>query len=138
MMRSFPYWLITRRAGRRSRALTTRVSGREVLPVFGFEEEAQMFIYLAALGSAWRTRRTSAGEIVSLLYGPCSSVSGIILDPIPGVAPDAAHRTSFGRREFVDFLFGQQKKKFSAEQKVRSRGWPTPVDRARRGSVEAV
>jgi hypothetical protein len=137
--RSFSYWLIMRRAGGRVEALTTRATGPgEALPVFGFEEEAQMFIHLAALGAAWRARRTAAGEIVSLLYGPCSSVAGVVLDPVPGFGSDVPFHTSFGGREFVAFLSEQQKAYFSIEKTVWAGRFPTPVDRAPGDPAEAV
>ena len=46
-----------------------------------------MFLELrpVASGEGWRARRTSAGELVSVLYGPCSSARRVALDPLPGM-----------------------------------------------------
>jgi hypothetical protein len=57
--------------------------GEEVLPVFSFEDEANMFLRLGAQGNDWRARETAGGELVSVLCGPCASVDRVVLDPIP-------------------------------------------------------
>lgn len=108
-------------------ALTTLANGREgVLPVFGFGEEAQMFIDLTALEDGWRARRTSAAEIVSLLYEPRSGVTGVALDPVPLFDPDAD--AFFGRREFVSFLSEKQKTWFSGEKTLWDERFLVPAD----------
>ena len=61
--------------------------GEEVLPVFSFEDEANAFLRLGALGNDWRVRETAGGEIVSVLCGPCASVGRVVLDPIPLPGP---------------------------------------------------
>lgn len=58
-------------------------SADEVLPVFSFEEEAEMFLGLGALGGSWQIRETTVGEIISVLYGPCVGVKQVALDPCP-------------------------------------------------------
>jgi hypothetical protein len=78
--------------------------GRTVLPVFSFEEEAALFLCLGAQGS-WHVRRTGAGELVSLLYGPCREVELVALDPISDVELDLMNRlVSLERSRFVDVL----------------------------------
>lgn len=63
--------------------------GRRVLPVFSFEEEAEMFLRLGGRdGGGWRARETSAGELVSVLCSPCADAGGVALDPLPGMAAD--------------------------------------------------
>jgi hypothetical protein len=57
--------------------------GGEALPVFSFEDEANVFLRLGALGDDWRARETVGGELVSVLYGPCAGVDRVVLDPIP-------------------------------------------------------
>ena len=59
----------------------------EALAVFGFEEDAEMFLCLrrTALGERWRVRQTSAGELALVLYGPCSNPKKVVLDPLPGL-----------------------------------------------------
>ncbi len=55
-----------------------------VLPVFSFEEEAEMFLHLGGYDTGrWRARESWSGELVSLLYGPCIDAKGVALDPLP-------------------------------------------------------
>jgi hypothetical protein len=62
--------------------------GGEALAVFSSEEEAEMFLWLGMEGDGWRTRKTSAGEVISLLYGPCSETGSVALDPFPEMLAD--------------------------------------------------
>ena len=62
--------------------------GGEALAVFSSEEEAEMFLWLETEGEGWRTRITSAGEVISLIYGPCSGVRSVALDPFPEMLAD--------------------------------------------------
>jgi hypothetical protein len=82
-----PHWLIVKDRISGMDVLTVDLGGEDALAVFGFEEEAQMFLELrpTASGEGWRARRTSAGELVSVLYGPCSGARRVALDPLPGV-----------------------------------------------------
>ncbi len=60
--------------------------GERVVPVFGFEEEAELFLRFGT-GPAegrWLVRETGAGELASLLLGPLSGVGRVALDPLPG------------------------------------------------------
>ena len=60
--------------------------GEQALPVFSGEGEAEMFVWLGgAFEDGWRVRETSAGELVSILYGPCAGVGSVALDPSPGM-----------------------------------------------------
>jgi hypothetical protein len=84
---------------------------RKVLAVFSFQEEAKMFLdlRLATLGEAWRVRQTSVGELVSVLYGPCSDTKKVVLDPVPGVGRrELAGFLSMHRNEFLRFLLGEE------------------------------
>ena len=82
-----PYWLITRGHdnGRLDVLVIGLPSGKEVLPVFSFEEEAGMFIRLGTWGTGWRARETTAGELFSVLLEPCAGVEGVVLDPVPEI-----------------------------------------------------
>lgn len=69
--------------------MTTRLSGGEsVLPVFSSEEDAASFIRSGT--GVWRARRIGAGELVSVLSGPCGDVEYVALDPWPKITPEAA------------------------------------------------
>jgi hypothetical protein len=65
---------------------TMLAPGREALPVFSFEDEAKMFLELGASGG-WRVRETTAGELTSVLSGPCAKVDRVVLDPVPLPGP---------------------------------------------------
>lgn len=96
------YWLICNHEGHRMEAFTADLDGfGEALPVFGFEEEAEMFVTLSSLETRWKARETSTGELLSILYGLCRSVDRVVLDPLPrGVArnvPGFVSRTYFAR-----------------------------------------
>ncbi|MDN5696400.1 MAG: hypothetical protein L0G70_00310 [Rubrobacter sp.] len=65
-------------------ALTTDLdSVVKALPVFSFEDEARMLLELGALGKGWCLRETMAGELISVLFGPCAGVDRVALDPLP-------------------------------------------------------
>lgn len=77
------YWLITGDQNNRSGMLTIDRNGEEMLPVFSFREEAEMFFSLGMLGAGWSLRRTTAGELASILKGPCARINFVALDPLP-------------------------------------------------------
>jgi hypothetical protein len=78
------FWLIFADEHRLMHPATVALpGGKEALAVFSSEEEAEMFLWLEMEGEAWRTRITSAGEIISLMYGPCSEIGSVALDPFP-------------------------------------------------------
>jgi hypothetical protein len=106
------HWLITKHLTSRMEAFTTDLCGdRNALVVFSFEEEAQMFLdlQLAASKDGWRVRQTSVGELVSVLYGPCSDTKKVVLDPVPEVGREELV-TLFGmnRKDFLRFLLGEE------------------------------
>jgi hypothetical protein len=83
-----PFWLIAKyQTGGMEVLRTILASGEEALPVFSFEDEARMFLELGA-SDGWRVRETAAGELTSVLFGPCADVLRVALDPLP--SPDAA------------------------------------------------
>jgi hypothetical protein len=53
-----------------------------------FEEEAELFFRLGGYDAQWRVRESCAGELVSMLYGPCKSVKSVALDSLPGMFED--------------------------------------------------
>ena len=92
-----PLWMI---AEQRCNGLEVFTIGTDVLPVFSFEEEAQMFLGLKHAADGWQVRETTYGELVSVLYGPCRQVEQVVLDPVPGIT----ELVSLGRRAFVRAL----------------------------------
>jgi hypothetical protein len=100
-----PYWLIVQRDRSCVEVVTTRLGdGRTVLPVFSFEEEAILYARLGTrVGS--RARRTSDGELLSMLCGPYRRVDLVALDPWPNAEAEAAIGViSLGRKRFVSLL----------------------------------
>jgi hypothetical protein len=104
-VRRNPYWLIAKRKRGRLEVLTTRLADdRRMLPVFSFEEEGALYLRHGIRGS-WQLRPTSAGELVSLLYGTCRKVELVALDPISAVESEVMNGlVSLDRERFVDVL----------------------------------
>jgi hypothetical protein len=107
-----PHWLITRYDHSKLNALTISLNGdRKALAIFGFEEEAEMFLHLRrpALEEGWSVRQTSAGELVSVLYGPCADAKKVVIDPVPGVArKGVVGIPSMHRDHFLRMLLGDE------------------------------
>lgn len=55
--------------------------GREAIALFSGEEEAMMFRHFSKEGAKSSILETSAGEVLSLLYGPWSAAGHVALDP---------------------------------------------------------
>jgi hypothetical protein len=107
------YWLIEKREAGRTEVLTVGLSGdREALPVFSFEEEARLFIWLRRLGEGWDVRETVAGELLLLLFDPQTNAGWIALDPIPEIGGEVLTGiVSLSRQRFVDRHAGERELK---------------------------
>jgi hypothetical protein len=71
------------------------------LPIFSFEEEAQLFLRLGGLERRWRASETDA----TTLAETCSGTEYVVLDPFPEIglaAPDEA--VSLRWEMFLDLL----------------------------------
>src|SRR5215213_4489545 len=83
------YWVIAKDAKDgfgQPEVLTVDLHGTgEALPVFSFEEEAEMFLWLQRTEDGREVRETTPGQLVSILYGPCADVGRVILDPLPEI-----------------------------------------------------
>ena len=83
-----PLWIIISYQNKRMEVLTIDpdVEG-SYLAVFSFEEEAEAFLGLLLDGEedrkGWRSEQKKAGELVSVLLGPCAGVERVALDPLP-------------------------------------------------------
>lgn len=103
--RAAVYWLIARNDNGRSEMLTIAHDGEKMLPVFSFEEEAKMFFSLGTPGAGWSIRRTTAGELASMLTGPCADAGFVALDPMPElVCRGMADLVSMSRERFTHRL----------------------------------
>jgi hypothetical protein len=79
----------------------------EALPIFSFEEEAEMFLWLQTTEDGQEVRETTPGQLVSILYGPCADVGRVMLDPLP----EFGARMQIGllgmdRNDFVESVMG--------------------------------
>ena len=108
-----PLWIITSYQNNRMDALTLDPdSDGGFLAVFSFKEEAEVFLNLLEddQKNDWRSRQTAAGELVSILLGPCAGVKGVALDPLPVLFSRAMLRlVSVNRERFVQDLLKEHK-----------------------------
>ena len=80
-------------------------SNKEVLPVFSFKEEAEMFLQLGVRETGWQVRESTCGELTSILYSPCKDVRRVALDPLPEmVAERTVGFVSLTREAFIEGL----------------------------------
>ena len=99
-MRARPLWLI---AEQRPNGLEVFTIGSDVLPVFSFREEAEMFLGLGHDADGWQVKETTCGELASVLYGPCREVTSVSLDPVLGMV----EFVSLSRERFIEVLLGE-------------------------------
>lgn len=101
--RATSWWLIVDRESGFLEVLALRLAGgAEVMPVFSFEEEAELFLRFGVPDGCWLVRETAAGELASLLLGPLSGVEGVALDPLPRrLGGSLIGLLSIRRRDFV-------------------------------------
>jgi hypothetical protein len=88
--------------------LTVDLDGTgEALPVFSFEEEAEMFLLLQTTEDGREVRETTPGQLVSILYGPCADVGRVMLDPLPEIGPRMQNSLlGMDRNDFVESVMG--------------------------------
>jgi hypothetical protein len=112
-----PLWIITCYRNNRMEVLTVDPDGDGgSLPVFSFKEEAKTFLGLSENdqeeGRRWRSRETTAGELVSVLMAPCAEVRQVALDPLPltlGMGRLMASLCSVARERFVEELLRKRR-----------------------------
>ena len=106
------YWLISKNQNGRIEVFTTLLAGGgEALPIFSYEQEAELFLGFQTAESGWRVRESTAGELISLLCGPCASATEVSLDPLPEmVAEGTLGLVNLSRKRFVNLVLtrGQQ------------------------------
>jgi hypothetical protein len=116
------YWLIAKNENCRIGVFTIDRRGEQVLPVFSFEEEAEMYLGFEASGDGWRIRETRAGELTSVLLGCCAHVGRVILDPLPRTLADGTVRLlSLDRKSFVRDLLDESELEGVAARGLRTR-----------------
>ena len=105
------YWVIakdTKDGVGQLELLTVDLDGTGVaLPVFSFEEEAEMFLWLQTTEDGREVRETTPGQLVSILYGPCADVGRVMLDPLPEIgARMQISLLGMDRNDFVESVMG--------------------------------
>jgi len=123
---SAPFWVIARRATSRMEIFTATIRGQRTLPIFGFRDEAETFVFLEGLGGGWRPRDSSAGELISLLFGPCAHVDGVVLDPPPKICA-RGQAEPVGRKRFVALLVAKRGTRLSVREERRQVAERPPV-----------
>ena len=79
------YWLLTTYGALGLEVFVEKTpTGEVIVPVFGSADGATG--YLSASAGPWKPRKTSRGELVSLLMGACKDARWVALDPPPGTA----------------------------------------------------
>ncbi len=106
------YWVIvkdTKDGVGQLELLTVDLDGTgEALPVFSFEEEAEMFLWLQTTEDGREVRETTPEQLVSILYGPCAEdVGRLMLDPLPEIgASMQISLLGMDRNDFVESVMG--------------------------------
>ncbi len=127
-----PFWLIVRgdREGEEADLLTVDLPGKGegVLPVFSFEEEAEMYLWIGALEGHWRVEEVDPEGLASVLSGPCSRFEWVALDPMGEAWAHEVNRLVCTNWERFLSLFACRPEKTTVGQ----RNWIEPVVLGRR------
>ena len=98
--------MVTREVEGRREVLTVVGNHGEALAVFSDEGEAEMFVWVGgAFGDGWRPTESRAGEVLSVLHGPCAGTRTVALDPSPGMStPETLAPVCLDRERFARCL----------------------------------
>ena len=115
------YWLVTKNENNRMEVFTALLpDGEEALLVFSYEQEAELFLGLRAVESGWQVRESTAGELISVLCGPCASATEVSLDPLPEMVTEGAlGLVSLSRERFVNLLLSRGQQPTGEERRSR-------------------
>lgn len=103
------YWVIAKDGFGQPDLLTVDLDGAgQALPVFSFEEEAELFLWLQTTEDGREeVRETTPGQLVSILYGPCADVGRVMLDPLPEIGARMQNSLlGMDRNDFVESVMG--------------------------------
>jgi hypothetical protein len=103
------YWVIAKDGFGQPDLLTVDLDGAgQALPVFSFEEEAEMFLWLQTTEDGREeVRETTPGQLVSILYGPCADVGRVMLDPLPEIGARMQNSLlGMDRNDFAESVMG--------------------------------
>jgi hypothetical protein len=112
------YWLIAKKRSNSIEVLTFRTDRRqETLPIFSSEEEAEMILRFGGVTGGWWARESGAGELVSILFGPCAGVKKVALDPSPEmVAEGTVGLVSLLREGFTNLIMAGRSSPLKLEE----------------------
>jgi hypothetical protein len=113
-----PFWLIVKQENDQVGVLNLD-PGREVLPVFSYEEEAEIFLWLGRPKTMdWQARKITTGGLASLLGEPFADVRKVALDPLPTIGGKTiVDLMNLEREDFVRNLIGEQERRETQEEK---------------------
>jgi hypothetical protein len=105
------YWVIAKDGSGWPDLLTVDLNGTgEALPVFSFEQEAEMFLWLQTTGDGREVTETTPGQLVWILYGPCADVGRVMLDPVPEIGARMQNSLlGMDRNDFVESVMGARR-----------------------------
>jgi hypothetical protein len=105
------YWVIAKDGSGWPDLLTVDLNGTgEALPVFSFEEEAEMFLWLQTTGDGREVTETTPGQLVWILYGPCADIGRVMLDPLPEIGARMQNSLlGMDRNDFVESVMGARR-----------------------------
>lgn len=92
------FWLVSDTEGGVPAILSP--GSEKALPIFSFEEEADMFIGFPRDGR--RATLITEDELLGVLLGPCADVGWVLLDPLPDLA--GAEAVGMRRETLVERL----------------------------------
>jgi hypothetical protein len=105
------YWVIAKDAkdgfGRPDLLTVDLDTTGQALPVFSFEEEAEMFLWLQTTEDEREVREATPEQLVSILYGPCADVGRVMVDPLPEIEAHIQNSLlGMDRTDFVESVMG--------------------------------
>ena len=106
------HWLIAKHGVSGIDVLTVDLGGgAKALAVFSVEEATRTFLDCrpGASGEGWKARQTWPGELASVIYGPCSAVKMVMLDPLPEAVDNgkSVGLRAMDRNDFLKELLGE-------------------------------
>jgi hypothetical protein len=105
-----PRFLIVKRDAEGANVLVLNFpDGQTALPVFGFEEEARMFLWLETVAEGWRVAEISEADLAALLRDSCARVRRVVHHfAARGVGKGPA---TVEREEFLRTLSGERSRR---------------------------
>ena len=104
------FWILLEGGTWTSPFTVSSPEGKEAIALFSAEEEARMFCHLSEQGAKLSVRHTTAGGVLSLLYGPWAVARHVALDPLPeNLGGGLLRLLTLDREHFARSLAGRWK-----------------------------